>query len=345
MRIIAWPAFRNRLENPYNWLLYKNITTMGHEVVEFLPHRLILTDYDVWHIHWPDSQLNEPNLLSAWLRCQVLLKLLSVAHMRSAKVIWTVHNLQAHERLHPRLEEWFWQRFVPMVDGYICLSEASRIMAIRQFTELRSRPGFVIPLGHYRDVYGGDLSKDLARKRLGLPVEATVFLFLGQIRPYKNVPCLIRVFRESFDEKNLLIIAGKPNSAALSREVTQTAGEDPRVRLVMDFVSEDQVPLYFKGADIAVLPYSDILNSASAMLALSLGTPVLAPEKGSIGELRDTVGNAWMRTYEGELDGRILQDAKEWAVHGRRESTCGMDEFEWPAIARETIRVYERMCR
>ena len=62
-----------------------------------------------------------------------------------------------------------------------------------------------------------------------------------------------------------------------------------------------------------MLPFSDIMHSGSAMLALSFNRPVLVPARGSLPELQMRVGSEWVRTYDGELTAAILKDAAAWA--------------------------------
>ena len=56
LRILAWPAFNTREQNPYAYLLYTHMR--GVEVDEFSIGKLLTRPYDVWHIHWPEMFLN-----------------------------------------------------------------------------------------------------------------------------------------------------------------------------------------------------------------------------------------------------------------------------------------------
>ena len=50
---MAWPAFANRLENPYNALLYSALRELDVEVVEFSVQRLLFGPRaDILHLHW-----------------------------------------------------------------------------------------------------------------------------------------------------------------------------------------------------------------------------------------------------------------------------------------------------
>ena len=48
-----------------------------------------------------------------------LFGLLRVARLRGTRVVWTVHNLVSQDKLHPRIEPWFWRQFAGCVDAAI----------------------------------------------------------------------------------------------------------------------------------------------------------------------------------------------------------------------------------
>jgi beta-1,4-mannosyltransferase len=217
--------------------------------------------------------------------------------------------------------------------------------ALERFPRLRRVPGFVVPLGHYRNEYPEPVERASAREALGLPADAKVLVHFGRIRPCKNVPGLIAAFRSLDDPEAILVIAGKPVGSLEEAELQTLAGEDPRIRLDLRMVPSDLLQRYVSAADLAVLPFSAILNSSSALLALSLDRPVLLPRKGAMGELQEMVGTQWVRTYEGSLTGAELAAALRWALDVPREERAPLDAFGWEAIAEGTLRAYDAICR
>lgn len=340
MRIIAWPAFSNRRHNPYNNLLYRPMAGWGVRVEDFYPHRLLFGRHDIWHLHWPEAVLN---LRQAWLALPLaytLMALLEFARRRGTKVIWTVHNLRAHERRYPRLEARLWRSLVEHVDGYIALTEGGKANALDRFPALGDRPGFVIPHGHYRAIYPDTIARDEARARLALPPDARVVAWLGQVRPYKNLARLIATFRALPDPDLRLLLAGKPAGRELADELLQAAHGDPRVRLALGFVPDDEVQVYLRAADLVVLPYRAILNSGSALLALSFDRPILVPGHGAMTELGRGAGREWVRIYDGELTPAVLQDALTWALETPRDLAAPLRGLSWETIARQTLAAY-----
>ena len=147
MRVLAWPAYKTRQVNPYNWLLYSHLSNCGVSTNEFSPSRLLFGKYDVLHVHWPDNQLKNPNILQALPRIAGFIGLICCARMRGIKVVWTVHNLKSHEGNHPKIEKWFWKIFTNQIDGFFSLSYSEKEKTIEEFPKLSKKPGFVTPHG------------------------------------------------------------------------------------------------------------------------------------------------------------------------------------------------------
>lgn len=345
MRILGVPAFRNRLHNPYNALLYRAVTSTGATVDEATPRNLVRTRYDIVHIHWPEYLFSAPGLARAILQSIAFMAAFSWLHARKTKAIWTVHNLTAHDRWHPRLEDYLWRWFVNRVDGYIALSNDGRDAALMRFPTLADRAGFVIPHGHYRGEYPDAMDRDAARKELSLPSAARVVCFFGAIRPYKNVATLIDAFRMIAAEDWRLVVAGHAPDDNLSAELRERASGDLRIRLDLGFVPRERVQLYLRAADLLVCPYRDVLNSGSALLALSFGRPVLVPKLGAMADLRALAGDAWVATYDGPLTTDTLLEAVAWAECAPRDTPPPLDELEWDHIARETLFAYDAVRR
>ena len=337
MKVIAYPAFSAREQNPYTRLLYGN---MRAHVSDFSYYRAMTTKFNVFHVHWPEWELNTfVSAIEAGTRLKFKLLAIDFIRARGAKVVWTVHNLKAHEGLHPTLEKWFWLAFIRRVDAYIALSQSGREAALKHFPQLEHTPGYVIPHGHYRDEYPNSSSEN-ARKQLGIDPAAKVLLFFGRVREYKNVPALIRAFRKTRGNV-VLCVAGQPSSEDLTSTVKMEAAADPRVLLHLYGVPRERVQVFFRAADLVVLPYRDILNSGTALLSLSFNRPVLVPDRGAMGELRAKTGPRWVRTYAGEIDASKLEAALNWVIRTERPKEAELDE--WPKLAEQTLSVYEEI--
>jgi glycosyltransferase involved in cell wall biosynthesis len=134
-----------------------------------------------------------------------------------------------------------------------------------------------------------DLGCAQARRRLGLPPGAKVLLFFGQIVPYKGLEVLLAALAElaAADPSYRLLVAGKVKPGCddywrgLQPLLRPVHGQ---VDLRIQHVPEPEVELYFKAADVLVLPYVQIFQSGVLFLAYRFGLPVVATDVGSFGE-------------------------------------------------------------
>ena len=62
-------------------------------------------------------------------------------------------------------------------------------------------------------------------------------------------------------------------------------------------------------SELVVLPFVEMTNSSSMILALSLDRPVLVPRLPVTEELAAEVGPGWVLIYDGELDAAALAGA------------------------------------
>ena len=341
LRVLAWPGLGARAKNPYTWLLYSHLAALGVRVHDFTLARALRGGYDVLHMHWPEKALNAESLLGRGVGAAAALAMLEAAHLHGARVVWTAHNMQPHESRHPKLEAWFWSAVVRRVDAVIHPSVAGQRGVEARYPDLARRPHAVVPIGHFRGTYPDTVSREDARAALGISERARVVAFLGLVRPYKNVPHLIRAFRALPERtgERVLLVAGAPLTPALADEVRAAAGGDPRVRLVLEHIPDDHVQRYLRAADLVVLPFKDITNSASALLALSFDRPVLVPGRGAMGELQTLVGTDWVCTYDGDLTADVLERAVEWAVRPP-DRAPRLESLDWESIARQTLAIY-----
>ncbi len=341
MKVIAWPAFKTKYKNPYNWLLYSQMLKQGVMVEEFFPFKLLRQKYDIFHLHWPvETIVRDPNPVLAFVRATAMLILIDLVRARGTRIVWTIHDQYPHLILHPKLAAWFQSAFVQRVDGYISLCKIGNTIAEKHFPLLKNCPSFIVPHGHYREFYPNQVSQCLAKSKLTIPYSCKTLVFFGYIDVYKNVPHLIRIFRELSPNDWVLVIAGKPESPEIQSQVLEEAKNDSKVKLFLEFVTDDEVQIYLKAANLVILPFQEILNSGSALLALSFDCPILVPHKGAMAELQEHAGEDWVKLYPGDLTTAILQEGMDWAINTPRLEPVPLEELEWSRLSEKTMEIY-----
>ena len=102
-------------------------------------------------------------------------------------------------------------------------------------------------------------------------------LFFGNIAPYKGLEYLVAAFRRLLkrDRTYRLLIVGKPKGSEdywkhIQAEHCTTAASRDRVIEKIEYVPDEATELYFKAADVLILPYTHVFQSGVLFLGIAL---------------------------------------------------------------------------
>lgn len=281
--------------NPYQGMLFAELGAVDAypkavaDVIEHLENRAIASVPGILNIHWTTPILQ---YATGPFRAAIELDRFSAAlhKFRTAggRLVWTLHNVLPHEARHVWAETQLAQLLADRADAIHALSE----ITARQASEvLRLDPRRVVVIEHssYVGQYPDWVSRDAARAQLGLSSTDKVLVALGGIRPYKGLGRLLDVFHELAEEDPSLhlLVAGKPAATQETAGLQRRCEQSPRVLSEFSHVPDDQLQVWFGAADLAVLPYSRILNSGVFWLAQTFGLPIVGPRTGALLDLAD----------------------------------------------------------
>ena len=109
-----------------------------------------------------------------------------------------------------------------------------------------------------------------------------VVLCFGLMRPYKGIDLLLEAWRGVEDAE--LWIAGMPRMDISRLQATAPPG----VRFVPRFIGDQELPAFFRRADLVVLPYREIDQSGVLFTALAFARPLLLSDVGGFPEVART---------------------------------------------------------
>jgi glycosyltransferase involved in cell wall biosynthesis len=213
----------------------------------------------------------------------------------------------------------------------------------------------VIPFGIDNTTPRTDLTSQQARDRLGLPQSRRVALFFGQIAPYKGLEFLVAAAADLLaqDPEFVLLIAGKVKPGAMQywREIEASVpASDRRVIANIQHIPDASVEVYFKAADVLVLPYAQIFQSGVLFLSYSFGLPVVATDVGSLREhvIEGETGLICPPRDPAALAGAIqayfASDLyRNLTATRARISELANERCSWKTVAELTRSVYERL--
>jgi glycosyltransferase involved in cell wall biosynthesis len=285
-------------ENPYQTLLYSGLGQRGIYTVpvstggltRHLAQRAEGTaPPGVFHLHWTGPVLQRAaSPIDALTRLEDFTNAVRKFKEQGGRLVWTIHNVLPHDARFRPLEVNLAQ-FLAKEAHLVHVLSMATLEAVAPHYELDPATTRVVEHSSYEGVYPDFVTRETARKRLRILPSEKVLIALGGIRPYKGFARLLDVLdRMTHDDPTLrLLVAGKPGRYPQTEELRRRCDANPRVLAHFDFVPADHLQLWFGAADLAVLPYVDILNSGAFWLAQTFGLPVVAPRAGALARMHE----------------------------------------------------------
>ncbi|MBW4691503.1 MAG: glycosyltransferase family 4 protein [Lyngbya sp. HA4199-MV5] len=334
-------------DNQYLTCLWSAVKPYGVEIesfdrVQFWVDRPVA---DVIHLHWIQRfcPIAAEKSFNAFFRTLKALFGFAVLKLQGYQLVWTVHNTLSHDSQAPRFEYSFRWVLAHLCSDIIVMSEYSK----QEFTRLygRTKRIHIVPHGNYIGTYPNQIGREVARQQLGLAPQQKVLLHLGQIKPYKGIDRLLAAFQQSNHPDVVLLIAGACRDQALTAAMQQAAQADPRLLLRLEFIDDDDIQVYMNACDWVVLPYQKILNSGSALLALSFSRPVIVPQKGALTELIQDGEQGICYANDADLteaiDQALAMPSEQWQQMCLNAYKLA-DKFDWQAIGATLYQLYQQ---
>jgi glycosyltransferase involved in cell wall biosynthesis len=253
------------------------------------------------HLQWPEWAASDARSWVAARRSAKALGLVLLARARGTRVMVTAHNVWSHDRPHPTLEAVLWTLLGMLTTDLHLLSVAGRAEFLASHPTFSKAAVREIPHGNYDAHVRSMPSQARARVELGLPAAARLFATLGTLKPYKGIEGLLDAFGGLDDPDARLVIAGQVADDALMDQLVAARRRDSRLVVIPGFLSDADMVRLVRAADAVVLPYRRVLNSGGAVLALTLGRPVLLPATPTFASLRERVGRHWVTLFNGRI--------------------------------------------
>jgi glycosyltransferase involved in cell wall biosynthesis len=299
----------------------RRLTKLAEHVPDMLRYRRAAGAADVVHFQWLDVQ---------WLDRYLL---------PDRPLVLTAHDLLPREPRPGQVRAQ--RRLYDLADGLVVHSEYGR----RRLIEMRGLDPRKIHVVHH----GAFEHLTRLREERPLPSELEqvvdpVVLFFGLLRPYKGLDVLLEAWRGVSGAE--LWIVGRPliDVAALRAQAP------PGVRFVTRFVSDAELPAFFRRADVVVLPYSRTERfDQSGVLAISLAfaKPTIVTDVGGFPEVGAAGAAAVVRAGDPialkQTLTRVLEDETERERLARGAAAAASGPYSWDEAARKTLALYREL--
>jgi glycogen(starch) synthase len=193
------------------------------------------------------------------------------------------------------------------------------------------------------------------RSRYGIGEDEKMILFVGRLSQVKGALELVlamnRVNKDS--NKAKLVVLGCGELGDQIKHVVETLEPSGSVRLVYEFLPEEQRILHYAASDLCVFPSTYEPFGIVSLEAMSMAKPVVVGARGVVGFAEQVVPNGpekcGLHVNGGDPDdiawgiNEALRDpaeAEAWGRNGRkRVQSC----FTWENAAAETLCVYNKV--
>lgn len=275
------------------------------------------------------------------------------------QVVLTAHNVNAEKR---DKKDSFLNRLTLRIQYGLCSqifvhTEKMKRELVEEFCVPDERVR-VIPFGINNAVPKTSLTSAEAKERAGLAEGDKAVLFFGRITPYKGLEYLVDAFRKlsSNEDSYRLIVAGRVDRceeywSVQKRNIRNTISEG-QIILRAEFIPDDETEMYFKAADVLVLPYREIYQSGVMFLAHSFGLPVIAADVGSLKD--EIVDGRTGLIFNPEDSGDLVRAIREYFASDlyldlsrRREDikAFAKERHSWDVVGQITKGVYADLLR
>jgi glycosyltransferase involved in cell wall biosynthesis len=242
----------------------------------------------------------------------------------------------------------------PLIERRV-LQASERIVTVSEFSRRQLASALDIPVERIDAVPNGVDEKfvpapaDAALKgRYGLG-EGPVALFLGGLKPRKNLTFLLHAWREVATARPAatLVIAGDgPLRGELGRQA-EAMGLGPRVVFTGRVPERDKVA-HYNLADVFLFPSTLEGFGFAAAEAMSCGLPVVASDEGALPELVVDGRGGFAcpggdRAAFVEATLRLLDQPELRRLFGDFNRERVDRHFRWPSAARRVLDIYEEV--
>lgn len=184
------------------------------------------------------------------------------------------------------------------------------------------------------------------RKKLNIPLDQFVALYIGNMSRYKNVMTLIDAIPIVLSSKENItfIIVGKGELQEAAKQKVITLNVTEQVLFVSH--AEDLTP-YYAAADLFVLPSINEMFGIVLLEAMSYGLPIVASRGGACPEVVGEAGLLFNPSDSEDLaiDILTLIENKDLYKDLRKKSLQRVKQFTWDEAARQYFAIYNRYAR
>ncbi|MBM4165467.1 MAG: glycosyltransferase family 4 protein [Ignavibacteria bacterium] len=293
---------------------------------------------DVVHIQW----FSPPPMLYVERYVYSLLKNFDI------RLVFTAHNVFPHSTPYQFKKEL--QKIYSTFHTITVMNTYSKTILSNEFS-LATTNVEIIPHGPiFHDFIR--LSQTQSKQKLNIDVRMNVILFQGFLRAYKGIDFLLETFSRflQLHPNSILVLAGMGKSdyvLDVKKSISRLSIPETNILAPFQYVTPNQIPIYYASADVVVFPYEHIYQSGALFTAMSFKKAVIATDVGGFAELIENNINGKLIEY-GNTEQfisalqEIIFSKEKKEMFEKNAFHKVTNECSWEMIAEKTINVYRK---
>lgn len=327
-KVVYYPL---RHENPYVSIVTGAIGKAGYELYgleDLKGNHKLAKEIKAINLNWFDSIGNVP----AWKAVALLIRqMLRVKYYKwcGMKVIYTMHNRESHDTKYRRINRYLMKFLCKQADYIVVLCTYSKEI-LKDFLsgeEIEKK----VHVMYHPSYEGSYIDSHTVIPELSSDPNKMHILFMGSVRPYKNIE-LILDSAEGFQGKNIeFVIAGKPISSEYENMIQARVSALSNINFIPRFINDEEMTSFYQWADVVLIPLSikSSLNSGSSILAFTMGKTIIAPKVGTLRDFPEDLVFSYEYGNEDEhflvLVDKINEAYTKWANEPDSVKNMGLD--------------------
>lgn len=271
----------------------------------------------------------------------------------STRLIVTIHDL-IHWIFRDKYFGWhqnlysgtMLRRAVRLADAIIAVSEHTKQDLINYF---RASPEKITVIYEASDASFKERERGEAANVLEkYGIHPPYFLYVGSLKPHKNVLWLIKIIRElrkAGKVKARLVVTGRKDKKYSDElaELRDLKTDDDIIYIPR--TEEGEIPLLYNGAEALIHPSLYEGFGLTPLEAMASGTPVIAAANASIPEI--CAEGAWLvdsSSNHGIMQAIVRMETDEsFRRELREKGKQRVKQFSWSQTAKQTLAVYQKV--
>lgn len=170
--------------------------------------------------------------------------------------------------------------FLHSNDGFVVMSDK----VLTDLLSIRPEAKYIRVNHPVYNHFGEKMDADQAKAKLNLNPSKKTLLFFGIIRDYKGLDLLIEALA-LLDDSYQLVIAGETyGSFDKYTQLIEEKQVKNRIHLYNQYISDDEVTVFFSACDVCILPYKSATQSGITSIANHFLVPLIATDVGGLKE-------------------------------------------------------------